>query len=163
LPPDARVELIAGEIVDMAPIGSRHAGTVERLARTLHRQADAFSVRAQQPVALGEDSEPVPDIALVRPRADDYLDRHPAAADVFLIIEVSDASLHYDLDVKLPLYARHGIPEVWVVDPVHRQVVRCAQLRGSVYGTRETVDGNAVIATAALPGARVDFSEVFAS
>ena len=110
-----RVELIDGELVDMAPIGSRHAFLVDRFAECLGSGPSAsYMVRVQNPIVLDERSEPQPDIALVK-RAN-YADRHPTPADVLLIVEVSDTTLDYDRDVKLSLYARHGIPEVWLCD-----------------------------------------------
>lgn len=117
LAPDARVELIEGEIIDMAPIGSRHAATVNRLARLLNAAVnDLAVVSVQAPIRLGERSEPQPDLALLKPRADFYAQSHPTPADVLLVIEVSDTTLRYDRSVKVPLYARHGVPEVWVID-----------------------------------------------
>lgn len=117
LAPDARVELIEGKIFDMAPIGTRHAGVVEHLSSLLRvAAADEAQVRTQNPVRLGPYSEPQPDIALVRPRDDFYKSAHPSGGDVFLLVEVSDASLAFDRDVKAALYAGHGIPELWVVD-----------------------------------------------
>src|SRR5690606_36131473 len=135
--PNARVELIAGEIIDMPPIGSRHAAVVERFARRFHRAANGFSVRTQQPLALDEYSEPVPDVVLVRHRADDYVTGHPTPGDVLLVVEVSDTTLRYDLDDKAPLYAQAGIVELWIADLDHREVVRFANLDGGVYRTRE--------------------------
>lgn len=121
---DARVELIEGEIIDMPPIGSLHAGTVKYLH---HQLADAVRggaiVSTQDPVFLDLYSEPQPDIALLRPRADFYRISHPTPADVLLIVEVADTSLAYDTQIKLPLYARHGIPEVWLVDLANRQLI----------------------------------------
>lgn len=121
-----RVELIEGELVDMAPIGSKHAFLVDRMAELLSGGPQAgYLVRVQNPVVLGERNEPQPDIALVR-RAN-YLDRHPSAEDVLLIVEVSDTTLEYDRDVKLALYARHDIPEAWLLNAkageltVHRE------------------------------------------
>jgi Uma2 family endonuclease len=117
LRPDARVELIDGEIIDMAPIGSRHAAAVEQLSRILQQAVgERALVRHQNPVRLGTYSEPQPDISLVRARADFYRAEHPSAADVFLIVEISDTSLSFDRTVKVSLYARHGVPEVWIVD-----------------------------------------------
>jgi Uma2 family endonuclease len=117
LAPDARVELIDGEIFDMAPIGTRHAGAVEHLSCLLRLAGGQLAhVRTQNPVRLGPYSEPQPDIALVRPRDDFYKSAHPSATDVFLLVEVSDASLTFDRAVKAALYAGHGIPELWVVD-----------------------------------------------
>ena len=113
---DDRLELLEGEIVEMAPIGSRHQATVDRLNRLFsNRTADDAMVRVQGPVRLGEDSEPQPDLILLRRRSDFYTSAHPGPDDVLLLVEVSDTSLEYDREVKLPLYARHGIVEVWLV------------------------------------------------
>ncbi len=116
-----RVELIEGELIDMAPIGSRHAYTVDSIARRLQRLlGDRHLVRVQNPIRLGESSEPQPDIAVVRDRS--YAAAHPEAADVLLLIEVADTTLDFDRDVKLPLYARHGIPECWLIDVAGSQL-----------------------------------------
>lgn len=117
LAPDARVELIEGEIIDMAPIGSNHSSVVDRTARMLFAALhDLAIIRVQGPVRLDDRSEPEPDLALLKPRADFYRDRHPGPADVFLVIEVSDTTLAYDRGVKVPLYAKHGIAEAWLID-----------------------------------------------
>jgi Uma2 family endonuclease len=117
LAPDARVELLEGVIVDMAPIGSRHAAVVKRLNALLTRAVGAQAiVSVQDPLRLGDHDEPQPDLALLRPRADYYAEATPAAADTLLVVEVAQSSVAYDRDVKLPLYAQHGVPEVWLVD-----------------------------------------------
>jgi Uma2 family endonuclease len=122
LGPGDRVELIDGEIIDMSPIGVLHAALVDALVRHFGRQAgQAVVIRCQNPLRLDDLSEPEPDIAILRPRADFYTTSHPGPADVLLVIEVSDTSLAYDLGTKVPLYARHGIPEVWVIDAATRQ------------------------------------------
>jgi len=122
LGPRDRVELIDGEIIDMSPIGVLHAAIVDLLARHFGRRAgESVLVRCQNPLRLDDISEPEPDIAILRPRADFYMTAHPGAADVLLVIEVADTSLAYDLGTKVPLYARHGIPEVWVIDAATRQ------------------------------------------
>lgn len=114
---DDRVELIQGEIVEMTPVGSKHAACVKRLNRLLSKSVgDKAIVSVQAPVALDPHSEPQPDIALLRPSPDFYAAQHPGPDDVLLIVEVADTSAAYDRDVKLPLYARAGIPEVWLVD-----------------------------------------------
>ncbi len=123
LPPDARVELIEGEIVDMAPIGSQHGATVDLLAERLVPAAkDTVIVRVQGAIRLGSRSEPQPDIAVLKRRLDRYAKTQPSANDVLLIIEVGDATLRYDLEVKTPLYSRYGIPEYWVIDIAARRV-----------------------------------------
>ena len=122
LGPRDRVELIDGEIIDMSPIGVLHAAIVDVLARHFGRRTgESVFVRCQNPLRLDDISEPEPDIAILRPRADFYMTAHPGSADVLLVIEVADTSLAYDLGTKVPLYARHGIPEVWVIDAATRQ------------------------------------------
>ena len=127
---DDRVELIAGEIVEMSPIGSRHAGCINRLIRWLAAAlGDRAILSVQNPLRLDDLSEPEPDVVILRPREDFYADAHPGPEDVLWLIEVSDSSLVGDRQVKLPLYAAHRIPEVWIVSlienlvEVHRQPV----------------------------------------
>jgi len=116
-----RVELIEGELIDMTPIGSRHANLVDVLTQILVRRLPAgCRVRVQNPIRLGDLSEPQPDIAVVRDRS--YAAAHPEAADVLLLIEVADTTLEFDRDIKLPLYARHGIPECWLIDVAGSQL-----------------------------------------
>ncbi|MGI9034274.1 MAG: Uma2 family endonuclease [Acidimicrobiales bacterium] len=115
--PDARVELIDGEVIEMSPIGSRHAGCVNRVTRLFVRAVgDDAVVVIQNPVILSELSEPQPDLVLARPRDDFYASGHPTPADILLAMEVSDTSLAFDTRVKVPLYAAAGVPEVWIVD-----------------------------------------------
>lgn len=114
---DDRVELIEGEIVEMTPIGSTHAATVKRLNRIFsQRIGGQVLISVQDPIRLGEHSEPQPDLALLQSREDFYTSAHPGPEDVLLLIEVSETSAEYDREVKIPLYARFGIPEVWLVD-----------------------------------------------
>jgi Uma2 family endonuclease len=113
-----RVELIEGEIVEMTPIGSRHASTVGRVQHVFSaRLGDRALVWVQNPLLLSAQvSEPQPDVMLLVPRADFYASGHPEPPDVRLLVEVADASLAYDRRTKIPLYARAGIAEVWLVD-----------------------------------------------
>ena len=114
---DDRVELIEGEIVRMAAIGPRHAASVKRLNRLLEpRFGDRTLIGVQDPVQLDAHSEPEPEISLLRPRPDLYASGHPTPADILLLVEVADTSLEYDRGVKVPLYARAGVSEVWLVD-----------------------------------------------
>jgi Uma2 family endonuclease len=120
---DDRVELIEGEIVDMTPIGPRHSAVVNRLTHSLVRNCgDRAIVQVQGPIRLGLHSEPQPDVVLLRPRPDFYETAMPGPESVLLLIEVADTSLPYDRTVKLLLYARAGIREVWLVDLVRNQV-----------------------------------------
>ena len=112
-----RVELIGGELVAMPPIGSYHTGTVNKLNHSLvHAVGERAIVAVQIPVRLDDVSEPEPDFALLKPRLDFYQDSPAQPADVLLLIEVADTSLSYGRAVKRALYARHAIPEFWIVD-----------------------------------------------
>lgn len=111
-----RVELIRGEIVEKMPIGPTHSGCVKWFVNILPGLlGGAATMSAQDPVRL-DDSEPEPDISVLRPRPDGYRSRHPRADDVLLIVEVADSSLEFDRDVKGPLYAENGVREYWIVN-----------------------------------------------
>ena len=115
LSPEERVELIEGEIILMPPIGPLHAGDILRSIRLFtRRDDDRFTVQIQNPLRLDDGSEPEPDLMLLRPREDDYTTAHPTPADTLLVIETSDSSLAYDREVKIPLYARAGIPQTLI-------------------------------------------------
>ena len=117
LKPGARVELLEGEIIDMAPIGSFHGGVTNRLIRFFTKLSqDRWLVSAQNPVRLNNHSEPQPDLMLLKPVDDDYTSRHPRPEGVFLLIEVADSSLAYDRSEKLPAYGRAGLTEVWILN-----------------------------------------------
>ena len=112
-----RVELVDGEIVEMSPIGSWHAACVAILNRLFSRLlGDRAVLWVQNPVRLGPRSEPEPDVCLLRPPLDSYRKAHPVPEDVLLLIEVADTTLQYDRSVKVPMYARAGIREVWIID-----------------------------------------------
>ena len=116
---DDSVELIEGEVIRTSPAGSDHASCVNRLTRLLTlRLGEQAIVAVQNPVHLDDQTELEPDLAVLRPREDFYAERHPIPEDILLLIEVSRSSLEFDHQVKLPLYARHGIPELWVVNLV---------------------------------------------
>lgn len=114
---DEHVELIEGELVTMSPISSHHASCVDRLNWLFSQKVGrAAIVRVQSPVYLSEYSEPQPDIVLMRFRPDFYAHAHPEPRDVLLVVEIAETSADYDREVKLPLYAQAGIPEVWLVN-----------------------------------------------
>ncbi len=157
-----RVELIEGEIIDMAPIGSEHAAVVRRLVRSFDRVVgEQAIVSAQDPVWLSNFSEPQPDIALLRFRDDYFRHAHPRPDDVLLIVEVSDSSLRYDRAVKLPLYARYGILEVWLVDLENRCLHVCREPAEGGYKEVQTVEHPGVMAPLQLPECGIDLSGLF--
>lgn len=162
LAPDARVELIEGEIFDMAPIGSLHAGTVTRLGRMLERAVgDTALVYIQNPVVLSNYSAPQPDLALLRPREDFYTTSHPGPLDVLLLIEVADTTLHDDREVKASLYATHGVPEYWIVDLEGKGVHVFREPQSGRYRQTFTATGPEVLVPVRLPDVRIDVSKIF--
>jgi Uma2 family endonuclease len=123
LRPDARVELLNGQIIDMSPSGPFHGGVTKRLNRFFTNLGkNRWLVAVQDPVQLDEHSEPEPDLMLLKPAGDDYTTQHPRPEDVYLLIEVADTSLATDRDEKLPLYGRAGIAEVWIVNLIRQAV-----------------------------------------
>jgi Uma2 family endonuclease len=159
---DDRIELIDGEIIDMAPIGSLHAGTVMELNRALVRAVgDHAIVLVQSPIVLPEHSEPEPDLALLRPRADFYRSGHPEPNDVFLIVEIADTTLAYDREIKVPLYARHGLRELWLVDVENGRLHVYTSPSKSGYLECRTLTAPGSLAPGALPQCPVDLSRLF--
>lgn len=114
---DSRVELIRGDIVPMSPINALHAGTLKRLVGLVTAGLAGQAVfGVQDPILIDENSEPQPDLTICKPRPDDYTEAHPKPDEIWLVVEVSDSSVRYDREVKVPLYASAGIAEVWLLD-----------------------------------------------
>lgn len=148
---DDRVELIEGEIVEMAAIGTRHFSCVNRLNRLLVMSVgDEAVVSVQNPVRLNEHTEPQPDLAVIRPR--DYRESLPEPDDVLLLIEVSDTTLAYDRGVKLSLYARAGIREVWIVDLPNVTIERYTGPSANGYQRADQARREQTLESIALPG-----------
>lgn len=161
LAPDERVELIDGVIIDMAPIGSRHAGTSSQLGELLLNAVGTRAIlRSQSPIRFGSTSEPQPDLAVLGRRHDYYKAAHPIAEDALLLVEVSDSSARYDLKVKVPLYARYRIPEVWVVDLTQQLLHIYRRPEGGVYAEISALVEPGVVSLAALPGVEVDLTGI---
>ncbi|HEC11986.1 MAG TPA: Uma2 family endonuclease [Acidiferrobacteraceae bacterium] len=156
-----RVELIKGEIIDMTPIGSRHAATVAHLTRLLTSAVGEHAiVWVQNPIVLDDHSEPEPDLALLRPQADYYASGHPQPADVLLIIEVADSSLHFDRDVKIPLYACQGIAEVWLFDLEAKRLTVYRNPSEDGYQKTENTEKLGHLIVPGLRGVEVDVSAI---
>jgi Uma2 family endonuclease len=157
-----RVELIEGELVAMSPIGRYHPGTVNQLNHALvHAVGERAIVSVQGPVRLDDLSEPEPDFALLRPRADFYRDAHAQPADVLLLIEVADTSLNYDRAVKRALYTRHAIPEFWLVDLTAGEVEVCRKPNADGYAAIERVGRYGELEPELLPGVRIHAAALF--
>ena len=159
---DERVELIEGEIIDMTPPGSLHAGTVTQLADLLRRAVgDAALLQVQNPLSLDEYSEPEPDLALLRPRADFYKSRHPLPTDTLLVVEVADTPIGFDRDVKIALYARHRLAEAWLVDVRGQALTRYREPDQGTYTRVDSPDLTQPIELSSLPGLVVDLRSLF--
>ena len=132
---DERVELIRGEIIRMAAKGTAHTTVNRRLLRELPNLiGKRATLQNQDPVSMStEDSEPEPDIVILRNRPDDYLERHPLPEDVLLLIEVADSSLKYDQGIKLELYAENQISDYWIINLVEN----CLECYSEPYQTSE--------------------------
>ncbi len=158
-----RVELIEGEIVEMAAIGSLHAACVNRLNHLFSRYfLDRAIVSVQNPITLNQHSEPEPDIAIVRMRPDFYAEHHPTPDDVHLIVEVADASLSYDRGFKLPVYARAGVREVWIVDIAESSVEAHSQPSAYGYKLIRKCWGGDALALEAFPDVSFQVGDIVA-
>jgi len=151
LGPNDRVELVEGEIVALSPERSRHASGVDLAAEALRSAFGAgFTIRVQHPVALADDSEPEPDIAVVRGSARDYVDAHPATA--VLIVEVADTSLDYDRTRKAAMYAAAAIPEYWISNVVEGTLEVHREPDGRRYRTVFSLDRVSSVVPVGAPG-----------
>lgn len=158
---DDRVELIEGEVVEMSPIGSTHQGCVDALSSILARRLGrAAIVRVQGPIHINEYSEPQPDICLLKPRRDFYRRSHPVPADVLLVIEVADTSVQFDRNVKLPLYARAGIPEAWLIVLLKDFIEVHSEPTNGKYQTVQRLKRGKKLTSPTMPGLTLNVDDI---
>jgi len=149
---DSRVELIEGEIIQMSPIGIRHASCVSRaITLFITSLGKRILLNAQNPLRLSNVTEPQPDILLLKPRADFYSSRHPVGEDTCLVMEVSDTTLRYDRDRKVPLYAKSGVSEVWIEDLQANVILVFRNRAGERYSTSMAFHRGEQVSLAAFP------------
>ena len=161
LRPDARVELLEGRIIDRSPIGPLHGGLVNRLIRIYTQLSQGrWQASAQNPLRLDDHSEPEPDFMLLKPSPDDYTNRHPRPDEVFLLIEVSDTTLDYDREKKIPAYGRAGIPEVWIIDLIQAALEIHRDPHFTGYASRTVLGPGDDLAPQAFPDAVVSVAEL---
>lgn len=161
LAPNDRVELLEGRIIEMVPQETPHASTTSSFGNDFVLLfAGKAWVRQQLPITIAPDSEPEPDIAVVRLDQTRYRDRHPYPEDVYLLIEVSDATLSYDRDHKAKVYARANIPEYWLVDVKQKRVLVFREPQGEGYQVEEVLDRTATIAPVALPDVVIELDKL---
>jgi Uma2 family endonuclease len=157
-----RVELIGGEIIEMSPIGTKHAACVNRLVNLLiNLLGKRIILAAQNPVALNDNSEPQPDVALLKPRDDFYATAHPQPQDIFLLIEVADSTVIYDRQEKIPLYAQANIEEVWLID-INEQIVEVYQQPTATgYQHIQEFTSAQTLSIKAFPDVNISLDEIF--
>jgi Uma2 family endonuclease len=157
-----RLELIEGEITTMSPIGFRHAFVTNYLANWFTRNlGEAVFTSSQNPIILGDRSEPQPDLALLKPVENFYADRLPQSTDILLLIEVADSSFIYDQTVKIPLYAQSGIPEVWLINLNQQQLECYTTPIGNRYQNKAIFYPDQIIFSLAFPQLAFPLRQIF--
>ncbi|AFY46966.1 hypothetical protein Nos7524_1072 [Nostoc sp. PCC 7524] len=164
---DDHIELIKGELIQMVSKGTAHETCLRNLLRELPKLVgDRATLQSQAPITLPPNSEPEPDFAIVKNRDDNYLSAHPSPADVLLVMEVADASLSYDQDIKIPLYAQAGISDYWIFN-LFDNYLECysepyQDSQGKFgYANKRIVLPNQVVSFPCFPDLSIDLSSIF--
>jgi len=160
-PPDSRIELIEGEIIEMAPIGSHHSSHLKRINKLFSSLVkDTAIIAVQDPLQLNDLTEPEPDFMLLRPVPDFYYENHPNSQDVLLLIEVADSSLTYDQTQKLRLYALHNVHEYWLLNLNDNCLEVYRKPHGEVYAEKNTLYSGDEITLSQLPDISIQVAEI---
>ncbi len=160
-PPGSRIELINGEILEMSPIDFNHSGHLKGINKLFTKLIPAnLFTSVQDPLQLGDLSEPEPDFMLLKPNHDGYKTRHPIADDVLLLIEVADSSLAFEQNQKLRLYALHNIPEYWLLNLNDNCLEVYRKPHGEVYAEKTTLYSGDKITLSQLPDICIQVSEI---
>ena len=158
---DARVELIDGEIFDMPPIGLPHSSIVNQLTeRFVLAMAGHAIVQPQSSIVLSDLSEPEPDLCVLRTEKDYYRYTPKRTEDVLLIVGVAESSMAYDRSIKVPMYARHNLPEVWLIDVQRRELHRFLEPCPDGYQKHDCLPTPATLTPTCLPEISIDMSGV---
>ncbi len=157
-----RLELINGEIKTMSPIGRKHVACIIRLDKLIQRKlGDRIMVSTQNSIRLDDNSQPQPDLAILKSRNDFYEERLPSPLDILLIIEVADSTIAYDREVKAPLYAAAGIPEMWLFDVNKKAIDGYSQPSANGYKLIRHYDENDTLSMLAFPDVMFNWHELF--
>ncbi len=160
-PPDCRVELINGEIFDVAKPTPNHAGHVRRINHVFCKLiSEEILVSVRNPVQLGNWSEPEPDFMLLKAHADFYCSRHPTADDVLLLVEVADSSLRFDQNEKLRLYNQHGVPEYWLLNLNNKSLEVYRKPNGNMYAEKITLHAGDSVTLSQLPDISIQVAAI---
>jgi Uma2 family endonuclease len=159
---DSRVELIEGELIKMPPIGPPHASSTEILVESfILKLARRAIVRIQDPVWLNDHTEPEPDIVIARLQPERYRKSHPRPGDILQIVEIADSTLEYDRNVKMPLYAEHGIPEAWLLDVGAKQLEIYLDPSDTAYRRCLKPPPDAIVTPTLFPDVQINLAELF--
>ena len=157
-----RIELINGEITEMSPIGRKHAACINRLVTLFTKKiGNRVIVSVQNPIRLADNSEPQPDLAILKPRDDFYEDSLPTPLDILLIIEVADSTIAYDREVKMPLYSVAAIPEMWLFDLNRKIIEGYSQPSALGYKQMQRYEQNDEFSMLAFPDVTFAWNELF--
>lgn len=156
------VELIQGEIIEMSPVGRHHAACVDRLTELLVLKLFRKAlIRVQSPILLSDNSEPQPDLSILQRREDFYNAGHPTPNNIFALVEVSDSTIEFDRDVKVPIYAQEQIPEIWLVNLNNTQIERYCQPIDDTYQQRQIFHLGETLNFQAFPDVPIEVNQVF--
>jgi Uma2 family endonuclease len=160
--PEERLELIKGEIIKMSPIGLKHASMVNRLSNLFYRNlAEEIIISIQNSIKLNDNSEPQPDLVLAKYRDDFYANKPIEAEDIYLLIEVSDSTLKYDRETKIPLYAENKVNEVWLVNLNNNTLEVYRQPENNSYQHFQKLTSNQTISPLDFPELIINLSSIF--
>jgi len=158
---DDRVELLNGEIIEMSPIGPRHASHVDRLNDLLTAKLRKVAIiRVQSPILLSDYSEPQPDLTLLKRRADFYVGGHPTPADVHVVVEVSDSTVEKDRRAEIPSYSLAGIPETWLIDLVEDRIEVHSKPYNGIYQEVRIIQRGQKVVSNCLPQLKLKADEI---
>lgn len=164
LPEESGWEIIDGFLIDKMTTGSRHASAVKRLNRILtNLLGNEAIISVQDPIHLDEYNEPEPDIALLKPRADFYAEKHPTPADVLLLVEVSDSTVEYDREIKKTLYAANEIQEFWLVNLKQNTIECYSQPKNGSYRLARILEAGETIESETVENFRIKINEILVS
>lgn len=160
--PQERLELIRGEIIKISPIGLKHASMVNRLANLLgYKLYEKAIISVQNSIRLNDNSEPQPDLVLAKFREDFYANKPMEAEDIYLLIEVSDSTIKYDREIKIPLYAENNINEVWLVNINNNSLEIYRKPENKSYQTIQILNSNQTIYPLNFPELIINLSTIF--
>lgn len=159
--PEERLELIEGTILTMSPKGIKHAACNDKAARYLETLVGKRAIiRNQNPIQIGEFSEPQPDLVVAAPVPDKYFEHHPTPSEIFLVMEISSSSLSYDLGMKSKLYAHAGIPEYFIINLIDNQLIDLREAGPDGYHKQHTYIAGQTFQLVALPEITIQASEL---